>query len=43
MRNFKEQLAYLWKHGEAIVGLIIILGLLFSGFALIALVIEETL
>jgi len=43
MKELKKDLAYLWKHREAVVGLIILLALIFSGLALIALVIEETL
>ena len=43
MKELKKDLAYLWKHREAVVGLIILLALIFSGLALITLVIEETL
>ena len=43
MRKFKQQLAYVWKHREAILGLIIILVLLFSGLILIETVIDKTL
>lgn len=43
MKNIKKQLAYMWKHREAVIGLIILLALLFSGLALLELVIDQTL
>ena len=43
MKNIKKQLAYMWKHREAVVGLIILLVLLFSGLILIEVVIDKTL
>lgn len=43
MKELKKELAYLWKHREAVVGIIIFLALIFSGLSLIALIIEETL
>ena len=43
MKNIKKQLAYMWKHREAVLGLIILLALLFSGLALLELVIDQTL
>lgn len=43
MRDFKQQLAYVWEHREAVIGLIILLALLFSGLALLELVIDQTL
>ena len=43
MKNIKQQLAYIWKHREAVIGLIVLLALLFSGLALLELVIDQTL
>ena len=43
MKNIKKQLAYMWKHREAVIGLIILLVLLFSGLILIEIVIDKTL
>ena len=43
MKDFKKQLAYIWKHREAVLGLIIILALLFSGLILIEVVIDKAL
>lgn len=43
MKNFKQQLAYLWKHREAIIGLTIILLILLSGLILLENVIENQL
>jgi hypothetical protein len=43
MKDFKKQLAYIWKHREAVLGLIIILALLFSGLVLIEVVIDKAL
>ena len=43
MKELKKQLASLWKHREAILGLIIILTLLFSGLLLLEAVIEQAL
>ena len=43
MKDIKQQLAFLWKHREAIIGLIILLALLFSGMILIEVVIDQTL
>ena len=43
MKEFKKQLAYMWKHREAVLGLIILLVLLFSGLVLIEVVIDKTL
>lgn len=43
MKDIKKQLAYMWKHREAVLGLIILLVLLFSGLALLELVIDQTL
>ena len=43
MKEFKKQLAYMWKHREAVVGLIIILLLLLSGLLLLEVVIDQAL
>ncbi len=43
MKEFKKQLAYMWKHREAVVGLIIILLLLLSGLLLLEIVIDQAL
>jgi hypothetical protein len=43
MKNFKQQLAYLWKHREVIIKLAILLTMLFLGLVLIEHVIQETL
>jgi hypothetical protein len=43
MKNIKQQLAYMWKHREAVIGLIVLLALLFSGLVLIEVVIDKTL
>ena len=43
MKNIKKQLAYMWKHREAVIGLIVLLALLFSGLILIEVVIDKTL
>ena len=43
MKDIKKQLAYMWKHREAVLGLIILLALLFSGLALLEIVIDQTL
>ena len=43
MKDIKKQLAYMWKHREAVLGLIILLVLLFSGLILIEVVIDQTL
>jgi len=43
MKNIKQQLAYMWKHREAVLGLIILLALLFSGLVLIEVVIDKAL
>lgn len=43
MKNIKLQLAYIWKHREAIIGLTILLTILFTGLLLLEHVIEETL
>ena len=43
MKNIKQQLAYMWKHREAVIGLIILLVLLFSGLILIEVVIDKAL
>ena len=43
MKDIKQQLAYMWKHREAVLGLIILLVLLFSGLILIEVVIDQTL
>lgn len=43
MKEFKKQLAYMWKHREAAVGLIIILLLLLSGLLLLEIVIDQAL
>jgi len=43
MKNIKQQLAYMWKHREAVIGLIVLLALLFSGLVLIEIVIDKTL
>ena len=43
MKNIKQQLAYMWKHREAVLGLIVLLVLLFSGLILIEIVIDQTL
>ena len=43
MKNIKQQLAYMWKHREAVIGLIILLALLFSGLVLIEVIIDKAL
>ena len=43
MKDIKKQLAYMWKHREAVVGLIIILLLLLSGLLLLEVVIDQAL
>jgi 5-bromo-4-chloroindolyl phosphate hydrolysis protein len=43
MKDFKKQLAYMWKHKEAVIGLIILLALIFSGLILIEIVIDKAL
>jgi hypothetical protein len=43
MKELKKQLAYMWKHREAVLGLIIILLLLLSGLVLIEIVIDQAL
>jgi len=43
MKDIKQQLAYIWKHREAVLGLIIILALLFSGLVLIEVIIDKGL
>ena len=43
MKNIKQQLAYMWKHREAVLGLIILLVLLFSGLVLIEVIIDKAL
>lgn len=43
MKNIKQQLTYIWKHRETVLGLIILLALLFSGMILIETVINNAL
>jgi hypothetical protein len=43
MKYIKQQLAYVWKHREAIIGLTILLTILFTGLILLEHVIEEVL
>lgn len=43
MKNIKKQLAYIWKHREAVIGLIILLAILFSGLVLIEVIIDKAL
>ena len=43
MKNIKQQLAYMWKHREAVLGLIVFLALLFSGLVLIEVIIDKAL
>jgi hypothetical protein len=43
MKYIKQQLAYLWRNREAIIGLIILLLFLFSGLIILEVVIEEVL
>ena len=43
MKDIKKQLAYMWKHREAVLGLIILLALLFSGLVLIEVIIDKAL
>ena len=43
MKDIKKQLAYMWKHRQAVLGLIILLALLFSGLVLIEVVIDKAL
>lgn len=43
MKYIKQQLAYLWKNREAIIGLTILLTILFTGLVLLEIVIEEAL
>ena len=43
MKDIKKQLAYMWKHREAVLGLIILLALLFSGLILIEVIIDKAL
>ena len=43
MKDIKQQLAYIWKHREAVIGLIIILFFLFFGLVLIEIIIDKTL
>jgi hypothetical protein len=43
MKNIKQQLAYAWKHREAILGLTILITLLICALALIEVIIDKTL
>lgn len=43
MKNIKQQLAYMWKHREAAIGLIIMLLVFISGLIILEAVIEEIL
>jgi len=43
MKDIKQQLAYIWKHREAAIGLIIILFFLFFGLILIEIIIDKAL
>lgn len=43
MKRIKQQLAYLWRNREAILGLTILLALLFSGLVLIEIIIDKAL
>jgi hypothetical protein len=43
MKYIKQQLAYVWEHREAIIGLTILLTILFTGLVLLEHVIQETL
>ena len=43
MKYIKQQLAYLWRNREAIIGLIILLLFLFSGLIILEVAIEEVL
>lgn len=42
MKKFKKDLAHLWKHREAVIGIVIILVSLISALVLIEIIIDKT-